>query len=172
MTKSQWLEQIVAMAPRSTLPVLLFAMSCVLPRHILAADPSIVDVRRNIQLSDQEPIYKDFYISAAKDAGLRPSQVVQVFRNVPMRDATGVQAFGELKIAVGRLKIIFVQDNMAVGREYELFSRDDLPMLEQTGIMIGDRIDTQGSFLDNKKKSAKRSSPEEKPRIAEAQTPE
>jgi hypothetical protein len=141
-----------------------------LPR-VARSEASIVDVRRNIQLSDEEPVYKDFYISSAREAGLKANQVVKVMRRMPMRDATGVQSFGELNVEVGRLRIIFVQDNMAVGREYELFSRDNLPMLEQIGIMIGDRLDTDGSFVDNKTKSAKRSKSEAEPRLAEAPKP-
>jgi len=45
-----------------------------------------------------------------------------------------------------------------VAREYQLMSREDEPMLEQIGIMTGDRIDLQGSFIDNKKGSAKKGS--------------
>lgn len=148
----------------------LLILVAALPR-IARSEAAIVDVRRNIQLSDDESIYKDFYIGSAREAGLKENQVVRVIRRTPMRDATGVQSFGEMNVEVGRLKIIFVQDNMAVGREYELFSRDNLPMLEQIGIMIGDRLDTEGSFVDNKTKSAKRSKPEAEPRLAEAPKP-
>ena len=49
---------------------------------------------------------------------------------------------------------------VAVAREYKLLSRDELPMLEQVGIMTGDRIDLQGSFIDNSKPK--------KPKTAEA----
>ncbi|MNT72328.1 hypothetical protein D3C72_2109140 [compost metagenome] len=45
---------------------------------------------------------------------------------------------------------------MAVAREFELLSRDELPMLEQIGIMNGDRIDLQGSFIDTSKPKAQR----------------
>jgi hypothetical protein len=59
---------------------------------------------------------------------------------------------------VGQLKVISVQGRLAVAREYQLMSREDEPMLEQIGIMTGDRIDLQGSFIDNKKGSAKKGS--------------
>lgn len=42
-------------------------------------------------------------------------------------------------IPVGQLKVIAVYSKVTVAREVKLFPRVDLPMLEQTGIMIGDR---------------------------------
>lgn len=147
---------------KSALPMTVVAFSWLLPHKLRAADPAIIDVRRNIQLSDKDPVYRDYYISAGPETGLKPQLVVKVVRRMPMRDSTGTQAFGEMNVEVGQLRIIFVQDNMAVAREYELFSRDELPMLEQTGIMIGDRIETKGSFIDSKRKSAKKARREEK----------
>jgi hypothetical protein len=74
-----------------------------------------------------------------------------------IRDATGTQTFGEIDVRVGQLKIIATAGHVAVAREYKLISRDDEPMLEQTGIMIGDRLELDGSFVDNKRTSAKKS---------------
>lgn len=120
-----------------------------------AQEMSVIEVRRNIPLSDAEPVYKDFYIHAAENTGLKKNQVVTVFRKQTIRDASGTQSFGDLQIPVGQLKIIAVQGQIAVAREFSLIPRDEEPMLEQIGIMTGDRIDLQGSFIDNKKGSAK-----------------
>ena len=147
---------------KSVLSITVVAFCWLLPQKIRAADPSIIDVRRNIQLSDKDPVYRDYYVTAGPEVGLKPGMVVKVVRRLPMRDSTGTQSYGEMNVEVGQLRIIFVQDNMAVAREYELFSREELPMIEQTGIMIGDRIETKGSFIDSKKKSAKKARREEK----------
>jgi hypothetical protein len=120
-----------------------------------SADINIVDVRRNIPLSDEAPVYKDFYINAGSDAGLKKNMVVTVIRKIAVRDATGTQTFGDLDIPVGQLKVISSLGRIAVAREYKLISRDEEPMLEQVGMMIGDRLDLAGSFVDNKKPSAK-----------------
>lgn len=110
----------------------------------------VVEVRRNIPLADTDPVYKDFYISGSGAAGLKPNLVVQAVRKTSMKDATGTQSLGEMLVPVGQLKVIFVQNNLAVAREHKLHSRKDLPMLEQTGIMAGDQIDLKGSFTDKK----------------------
>ncbi|MFP5518595.1 MAG: hypothetical protein ACLGGX_01725 [Bdellovibrionia bacterium] len=116
-----------------------------------AQEMQVVDIRRNITLSEDELPYKDFYITLNGASNLKKNLVVKAVRSLNIRDASGAQSYGEIKVPVGQLKIIAIYDKVAVAREYSLLSRDDLPMLEQIGIMTGDTIDTQGSFIDNKK---------------------
>lgn len=125
-------------------------------RESKANEISIVDVRRNITLAEDDPVYKDFYINAGPGSGLKKNLVVTAVRKLNIRDASGANAVGEISVPVGQLRIIAVYDRVAVAREYTLLSRDDLPMLEQTGIMNGDRIDLAGAFMDNSKPKAKK----------------
>lgn len=121
-----------------------------------AQDISIVDVRRNITLAEGDPVYKDFYIAAGPGSGLKKNLVVNAVRKINIRDASGANAVGEILVPVGQLKIIAIYDKIAVAREFKLHSRDELPMLEQIGIMTGDRIDLQGAFTDTSKPKKKR----------------
>ena len=120
-----------------------------------AADINVVEVHRNIPLSDEAPVYKDFYLNAGTDSGLKKNLVITAIRKLTIKDATGTQSYGDMEVPVGQLKIIAVNGRVAIAREYKLTSRDNEPMLEQTGIMIGDRLQLDGSFIDNKKASAK-----------------
>lgn len=120
-----------------------------------SADISIVDVRRNIPLSDEAPVYKDYYLNGGTAEGLKRNQVVNVVRKMTIRDFSGAQSYGELEVVVGQIKIIALNSKVSVAREYKLIPRDEEPMLEQIGIMNGDRLDFEGSFVDNKKTSAK-----------------
>ena len=113
-------------------------------------NPSIIDIRRNIPLSDEEPVYKDFYIRIGDSSSIKKNMVLQAVRKITVRDASGTQSYGDLNIPVGQLKVIAVQGQVAVAREYALISRQNEPMLEQIGIMNGDLIDLTGSFIDNK----------------------
>ena len=114
-------------------------------------DMSIVEVRKNIPLSDTEIVYKDFYIKAGSESGLKKNLVVTAVRKSTVKDAVGINSVGEVVVAVGQLKIISVQNHLAIAREYKIISRDEEPVLEQSGVMIGDQIDLTGSFTDNKK---------------------
>lgn len=120
-----------------------------------SADINIIEVRRNIPLSDEAPVYKDFYINAGTESGLKKNMVVTVIRKMAIRDASGTQSYGDLDIPVGQLKIIAAKGRLAVAREYRLISRDDEPMLEQIGLMIGDRLELADAFIDKKKSANK-----------------
>ncbi|HRO66258.1 MAG TPA: hypothetical protein PL182_01695 [Pseudobdellovibrionaceae bacterium] len=115
-----------------------------------ADELTIVDVRRNIPLSDSEPAYKDFYLAGGSVSSLKKNLVVTAVRRTNIRDARGTQSYGEIDIPVGQLRILGVFGNVAVAREYKLLSRDENPMLEQIGLMSGDRIEIKGSFVDDK----------------------
>jgi hypothetical protein len=111
----------------------------------------VVEVRRNIQLADTDPVYKDFYLNAVEGSGLKKNQVVKATRKITIKNQ-GAKVIGTFKTTVGLLKIIQVDGGVAIARLYELTPREDQAMLEQVGIMIGDQIDTNDSFVDNKKK--------------------
>lgn len=130
-----------------------------------ADDLSVVDVRSNIPLSEEEPAYKDFYLAGGDVSSLKKNLVVTALRKITIRDSKGAQAYGDIAIPVGQLKVIAVYGKVAVAREYKLLPRDENPTLEQIGIMSGDQIDLKESFVDSakpavKKKSADASKPD------------
>lgn len=129
---------------------------------LIAADISIVEVRRNITLSDEDTVYKDFYLNAGEGSGLKKNLVVNVKRRIFVKD-TNSKSVGDFETTVGQVRIIQVEGKVAVAREYKLFSRDEEAMVEQIGIMTGDRIDLGGSFIDNTKPAPKR-------KVADAET--
>ncbi|MBS1970055.1 MAG: hypothetical protein JSU04_07090 [Bdellovibrionales bacterium] len=129
----------------------LILASLAATQQTFAQDLSIVDVRRNITLADDDVVYKDFYISGGESDGLKKNLVVTAMRKIQVRDANGSQSYGEILIPVGQLRVIATYGKVSVAREYKLLSRDELPMLEQIGMMNGDRIDLKGAFVDNAK---------------------
>ena len=131
-----------------------------------AAEMTVIDVRRNITLADKDPIYKDFFINTGANSGLKKNLVVNVIRKINIRDSGGTNADGEILVPVGQLKIIAIYEKVAVAREFSLFPRDELPMLEQIGIMTGDQIEIKGSFIDsNKPKKVAETSATPKPTV-------
>lgn len=107
----------------------------------LSWSQQIIDVRRNIPLSDSAPVYKDFYINAGTSAQLKKGQTLTVHRKVMVRDSSGSTQVGEMRVPVGELKVISVFEKVTVAREVKLFDRQDLPMLEQSAIMTGDDVE-------------------------------
>lgn len=118
--------------------------------YLFAEPMQIVDVRRNIPLSNEEAPFKDFYIKIAGKDSLKKNQVVKAVRKVSVKDAAQ-KSIGDFTTTVGLLKIIHTSETIAVAREYKLVPRESEPMLEQVGIMSGDEIDLSESFVENTK---------------------
>ena len=139
-----------------------FILAFLVSTTAMAQELSIVDVRRHITLHDDDVIYKDFFINGGEGEGLKKNLVVTALRKIQVRDANGSQSYGEIQIPVGQLRVIATYGKVSVAREYKLLSRDELPMLEQTGLMTGDKIDLKGSFVDNSKPVYKKKTAEVK----------
>lgn len=121
-----------------------------LPNLGHAENFSVVDIKRNIPLSNEEAPFKDFYIKVNSKGDLKKNQVVKAVRKINVKDASQ-KTVGDFTTTVGLLKIIHVSDTIAVAREFKLVARDNEPMLEQVGIMTGDEIDLSESFVDTAK---------------------
>ncbi len=130
--------------------LILFCVLTLLCLNVFSADINVVDVRRNITLSDEDPVYKDFYINAGEGSGLKKNLVVAVKRKVFVKDSNA-KSVGEFETTIGQLRILQVEGRVSIAREYKLFSRDEEAMVEQVGLMTGDRIDLAGSFIDSAK---------------------
>jgi hypothetical protein len=115
-----------------------------------AASLEIIDIKRNIPLSESEPVYKDFYIKLNGRSDLKKDLIVKAVRTIGIKD-TSLKPVGDFKTPVGLVKIIQVSETIAVAREYKLTPRDEEAMIEQIGIMTGDEIDLAGSYMDEKK---------------------
>ena len=134
-----------------SITLLVFTLTTI---SIMAQDISVVDVKRNITLSDSDLVYKDYYLNAGDASSLRKNMVVNVKRKINIKDS-GTKSVGDFETVVGQLKIIHIGNKVSVAREHKLIPRDEEPMLEQIGIMSGDRLDLAGSFIDNTKPSLK-----------------
>lgn len=115
-----------------------------------AQEISVIDVKRNITLSDTDVVYKDFYVNAGESSALRKNMIVNVKRKMNVKDAS-TKTIGDIETLVGQIKIIHVGTKVSVAREHKLVPRDEEPVLEQIGIMSGDRVDLVGAFIDNTK---------------------
>lgn len=114
-------------------------------------DPTIFDMRKGVTLSDDEPTFRDFYINGGAESGLQPGMLITVMRKLTLYDTYQNRSPGDLIIKVGQLKIIHVQKGLAVGRVYNEFSRDNLPLLEDNYVMLGDKVDVKSAVMETKK---------------------
>lgn len=108
----------------------------------------VIQVKRNIPLSDAEPVFKDYYLSGGTKEGLRVNLVVPVTRWVNLRENSQAQDQSmKMLEPVGWLKVILAQDHLSVARLYEAPNYINTPILEQPGILMGDVVSLERSFM-------------------------
>jgi hypothetical protein len=145
----------------------IFLIGVLLISKTNAQEILVVDVKRNITLSDNDPVYKDFYIGAGEGSSLKKNLVVNVKRKITIKESA-TKNIGDFETVVGQLKIIHIGNKVSVAREFKLTPRDEEPMLEQIGIMSGDKIDLAGSFVDYSKPKRQTAESEVKAEVAPA----
>ncbi len=130
-------------------------------QKVQAKEVAIFDSRKSIALSKHEKTYKDFYVNAGVESGLRRGVLITVVRSASLYDAYQNKTPGDLTVPVGQIKIIHSQKGLSVGRLHKLFSRSSLPVLEYEYIMVGDCLDL--STITRIKKKVKNSARVNKP---------
>ena len=120
----------------------LFAISILLfiPKSF-AETITIFDVRNTLPLADDEPTYRDYYVNAGSEQGLREGMVITVKRKVALYDSYRNKSPGDLLVEVGKVKIIYVQNGIAVARDHSRISRKTNPLLPDDFVMVGDELD-------------------------------
>jgi hypothetical protein len=102
---------------------------------------TIFEVRKKLQMANDEPVLKDYYISAGAEAGLKPQMIIDVKRRIPVHDGFKNQSRGDLVITVGKVQVIHVEQGLAVARLFSETSPGQRPITGFETVMIGDFLD-------------------------------
>ena len=114
------------------------------------ADLTIFEVRKNLPMSDHDPVYRDFIINGGSESGLTVGMLITVQRRTPLYDSYQNRSAGDLQLKVARVKIIHVQKGLAVARLPSEFTREGTPLLEDNFIMVGDQLDLSSAGSEKK----------------------
>ena len=130
---------------------LTFTLFLLLGPLALANEVSVFEVQKNIPLTPEEIVYKDYYVTGGAQQGLQKGMIITVVRNLPVHDTLKNKSQGLLTNPVARIQIIHVENNFSVGRLYAAIDREGLPVLEFEGIMVGDILDMGSALVPGKK---------------------
>ncbi len=117
---------------------------------VLAQNLTIFDSRKPISMVNGEVTPQDYLINGGTEKGLRPGMVITVTRAVPLYDSYQNRNAGNLNVQVARVKIIHAQDGLSVARHHSDFKREDMPILEDPFILVGDRLDLESITPEKK----------------------
>ncbi|MES2770304.1 MAG: hypothetical protein V4596_14270 [Bdellovibrionota bacterium] len=105
-----------------------------------AKEVQVIEIRKNLQLSNNEAVYSDYYLNAGNDLGIKPGTTFVLYRRVNVIDRLGTNQGRALALPVGKIKIIYVAKDLSVARVEKLEENKSTPILEHRGVMLGDLI--------------------------------
>lgn len=125
------------------LPLLFCFFSTIEVQRVQAAEKEamVIDVRKNVALSKNEKVYKNYYINMGANKGLKKGAIVDVLRRLPLHDPLRNVSVGDLKVKVAELEIIFGDEYLSIARVSKYENPEERPLLDVPDIMIGDRLD-------------------------------
>ena len=113
----------------------------------------IIEIKRTLSLNNNKRHYKEFYINAGSNKGLKLNHIVPVVRRKSFYDPLLNKNIGDLWLPVGEMKVIHVGSHVSVARIYKVPERQNLPEIEYPTFMVGDRIQTRKAKFIKKRKS-------------------
>ena len=122
---------------------ILFMMFSTMEVSIAAEEAVVIEVRKNIQMSKGDKIYKNYFINGGSALGLVKGKRVDVIRRLPVHDPIKNSSIGDLFVKVGSIEIIHSDKKISVARPLSFEKPEDRPILEYETVMIGDRLDLQ-----------------------------
>lgn len=140
-----------------------------------ATEIQIVETRKNLQLANDQKVFRDYYINAGTENGLKPNLTFQVYRKVAVNDLYQSNSNGgTVLLPVGKVKIIYSQTKLSIGRLYSLAKPADGPIVDVPAFMVGDSIDVGSvEVLETPKKVVKKKTAKERAPAAKVkETPE
>jgi hypothetical protein len=109
--------------------------------YAVTVDFTVFDARKTLPLSDDEPVYRDYYVNMGVEAGVKIGSVLSVYRKIPLVDVYTNKAPGDLIVEVARIQVIHTQHSLSVGRVVSGSNYKSIPVVQYEKVMLGDRVD-------------------------------
>ena len=106
-----------------------------------AADFNITSVIREVPLKQSDIMYKDFYINAGTNNGLKQGAFIDAKRRMVVFDNANSKMMGDTAVKIARLKVIHVDKNVSIARIVEFYPKETTPIAGYDSVMIGDLIE-------------------------------
>jgi hypothetical protein len=110
-------------------------------RYANASEFFVTAVVRDVPMKSGEIQYKDYYINAGVNNGLRKGLFIEATRKLGAFDNINSKALGEAQIKVARLKLIHVDKTISIARLVKFYDKETTPLTGGEGVMIGDLIE-------------------------------
>jgi hypothetical protein len=107
----------------------------------LATDFIVMSVVRDFPMKTGDTMYKDFYVNAGSNNGLRKGLFLEATRKMPAYDNMNSKLGGDTSVKIARLRLIHVDKNISVARLVKFYEKEITPLSGVDSVMIGDFIE-------------------------------
>ena len=105
-----------------------------------SSDFIVTAVIREFPMKSGEALYKDYYINAGANNGLRSGAYIEAIRKLSAYDNINSKLLGDTQIKIARLQLIHVDKTISVARLVKFYEKDKTPIAGHDAVMIGDVI--------------------------------
>lgn len=101
----------------------------------------ITSVIRELPMKAGEAVYKDYYINAGSNNGLRKGLFIEAIRKLAAYDNINSKLIGDTPVKIARLQLIHVDKGISVARLVKFYEKEHIPLPGFDAVMIGDIIE-------------------------------
>lgn len=105
------------------------------------ADFFITSVIREVPMKQGDVQYKDFYINAGVNNGLRKGVFLDAVRKIGVYDNVNAKLIGDTPVKVARLKVIHSDKAVSVARLVKYYDKEETPLSGFDSVVVGDLIE-------------------------------
>lgn len=109
-------------------------------RYNHASDFFVTSVVRDFPMKAGDAVFKDYYVNAGTNNGLRKGLVIEAVRKLSAFDNINSKLVGDTSVKIARLRIIHADKSVAVARLEKFYEKETTPLTGYDAVMIGDLI--------------------------------
>lgn len=113
----------------------------VLAPGTLAGEFFVTSVIREIPMKSDDVVFKDFYINAGSNNGLRKGIYLDAIRKLTTYDNLNSKMLGETSVRIARLRLIHVDKNFSIARLVNMYDKTRTPISGYDSVMVGDLVE-------------------------------
>ena len=130
--------------------ILLFFLFMFQAVQAFAEDFHVVQVTKTLQMKESDRIYKDYYINAGKEQGMKAGMIIPVQRRLTIEDNFRKIIDDNVMIDVAKIQLLTVHGKVSIGRMMKVASPKQRGVLEFAAIMTGDKVDIRSAQMGKK----------------------
>lgn len=105
-----------------------------------SADFVIYSVYKGLDLGDQHPPQKDYFMNLGTAQGIHSGVLVEVLRRVSTYDTLTSQFYKDVTFPIAYLRVIHAEPNSSIGRLDHMLPAELTPEMNPRAVMVGDLV--------------------------------